>query len=142
MKVFLQIIAWLGVLIIALAIIVAYGAGGFNVDMYGMGLLFAAMICLIGVFLLLLGGLISKGRFLWMVTLLAGVAFLAVLPRAWMPHNKIDGRVGWLDWRLCLMSLFPGLVCIVGGILMRWLTLRHPRGPIRTPKTNSQAMEN
>lgn len=108
MKVFLQIIAWLGVLIIVLAIPVAYGAGGFNVDMYGMGLLFAAMICLIGVFLLLLGGLISKGRFLWMVTLLVGVAYLAVLPRAWMPHNKIDGRVGWLDWRLCLMSALHG----------------------------------
>ena len=59
LKVFLQIIAWLGVLIIALAVSIAYGAGGFNVDMYGMGLGVAAIICLVGVLLLLLGGFIK-----------------------------------------------------------------------------------
>lgn len=142
MKVFLQIIAWLGVLIIALAISIAYGAGGFNVDMYGMGLGVAAIICLVGVLLLLLGGFISQGRFLWIITLIAGVTYLVALPRVWMPHNKIGGNVGWMDWRLSLMSAFPGIVCIIGGILMRWLTHRNSRSPVQTSKTDSQNMAN
>jgi hypothetical protein len=124
LKIFLQIIAWLGALIIGLSVPLAYSSGGFNVDMYEMGLLFSAFTCAIGVFLLLLGGLISRGRFLWMVTLFVGIAYIAVLPRVWMPHETIVRSVGWMDWMGCLMSAFPGLVCIIGGILMRWLTLR------------------
>ena len=132
MKVFFQIVAWLGVLIIALAVAVAYDAGGYNVDMYGFGLMVAAIICLVGVYLLLLGGFKSRSLFLWIITLIAGITYLVVLPRVWMPHNKIGGNVGWLDWRLSLMSAFPGLACVVGGILMRWHVLRHLRNPIQT----------
>jgi hypothetical protein len=124
MKVFFQIVAWLGVLIIALAVAVAYDAGGYNVDMYGFGLMVAAIICLVGVYLLLLGGFKSRNHFLWIITLIAGMAYLVVLPRVWMPHNKIGGNVGWLDWRLSLISAFPGLACVVGSILMRWHVLR------------------
>ena len=119
MKVFLQIIAWVGVLIVGLSIYVAYGAGGFNVGMYEMGLFFASALCAIGVFLLLLGGFISRGRFLWIAALVMGVAYLAVLPRSWMPHETIFRSVGWMDWRACIMNAFPAVVCIVGGILMR-----------------------
>jgi len=132
LKVFLQIIAWLGVLIIALAVSIAYGAGGYNVDMYGFGLMVAAIICLVGVYLLLLGGFKSRSRFLWIITLLAGIAYVGVLPRVWMPHEKIGGNVGWLDWRLSLISAFPGLACVVGGILMRWHVLKHRHNPIQT----------
>jgi hypothetical protein len=72
MKVFFQIVAWLGVLIIALAVSVAYDVGGFNVDMYGFGLMVAAIFCLVGVYLLLLGGFKSRSRFLWIITLDCG----------------------------------------------------------------------
>jgi len=79
----------------------------------------------------LAGGLFtSQGRFLWIITLIAGIAYLVVLPRVWMPHNKIGGNVGWMDWRLSLMSAFPGIVCIIGGILMRWFTHKYPRSPV------------
>ena len=106
MKVFLQII-WLGVLIIALAVSIAYGVGGFNVDMYGMGFGGCCHNLPRRCILLLLGGFISQGRFLWIITLIAGIAYLVVLPRVWMPHNKIGGNVGWMDWRLSLMRAFP-----------------------------------
>jgi hypothetical protein len=132
MKVFFQIVAWLGALIIALAVSIAYDVGGFNVDMYGFGLMVAAFFCLVGVFLLLLGGFISQGRFLWVVTLLAGIVYLVILPRVWMPHAKIGGNVGWLDWRLSLISVFPGLTCVVGGVFMRWQVLKYRHNPIQT----------
>ena len=131
MKVFFQIVAWLGVLIIALAVAVAYDAGGYNVDMYGFGLMVAAIICLVGVYLLLLGGFKSRSHFLWIITLIAGIAYLVVLPRVWMPHYKIGGSVGWLDWRLVVISAFPGIVCVVGGVFMRWHILKHRHTPIQ-----------
>jgi hypothetical protein len=101
-----------------------YSTGGYNVDMYELGLFFSAMICTIGVFLLLLGGLIFRGRFLWIITLLVGIAYLAALPRVWIPHEIIMGRVGWVNWFGCLFSAFPGLVCIMGGVLIQWLAIR------------------
>ena len=131
MKVFFQIVAWLGVLIIALAISITLDVGGFNVDMYGFGLMVAAIICLVGVYLLLLGGFKSRRHFLWIITLIAGIAYLVVLPRVWMPHNKIGGSVGWLDWRLVVISAFPGIVCVVGGVFMRWHILKHRHTPIQ-----------
>jgi formate-dependent nitrite reductase membrane component NrfD len=131
MKVFFQIVAWLGVLIIALAISITLDVGGFNVDMYGFGLMVAAIICLVGVYLLLLGGFKSRSHFLWIITLIAGIAYLVVLPRVWMPHNKIGCSVGWLDWRLVVISAFPGIVCVVGGVFMRWHILKHRHTPIQ-----------
>lgn len=124
MKVFLQIIAWLGALIVCLSVPLAYSAGNYNVDMYSMGLFFSAVICAFGVFLLLLGGLISKGRLLWVAAVSFGIVYIAVLPRSWIPHETIIRSVGWLDWRTCLISAFPGIVCIMGGILMRRLTIK------------------
>jgi len=134
LRVFLQIIAWLGALIIGLAVSMVYSAGGFDVDMYGMGLLIATMVCFLGVFLLLLGGLTSRGRFLWIITLLVAIAYLAVLPRVWMPHQKIEQNVGWLDWQDCVFSAFPGVICFIGGIIMRRLTFKNPWNSARKPK--------
>ena len=133
MKVFLQIIAWLGVLIVGLSVPLTYSCGGANVGMYGMCLFFSAMICALGVFLLLLGGLISRGRFLWIAAVFAGIAYIAVLPRTWIPHETLYGSVGWMGWKEWLLSSLPGLICITGGILMRWLTLRSNRASTEMP---------
>ena len=121
MKVFLQIIAWLGVVIIALSIPVAYGAGGYNVDMYGMGLGLASMACDIGAVLFLLGGLISRGRFLWQIGLIEGIVYVAVLPRSWAPHETAFRSVGWMGWGLILMTVLPGILILAGSIWMRRL---------------------
>ncbi len=120
MKVFLQIIAWLGASIVGLSVPLAYSSGGFNVGMYEMGLFFSVTVCAFGVFLLLLGGIISRGRFLWIAAVFVGIAYISVLPRSWIPHETVFRSVGWMDWRACLMSAFPAIVCIMGGILMRW----------------------
>jgi len=127
MKILLKVIAWIGVLIVVISVPLAYSCGGFNVGMYGMCLFASSMICTLGVVLLLLGGLISKGRFIWIAAIFAGIAYLTVLPRTWAPHETIGGMQGWMDWKQCLLSSLPGLVCIIGGILMRWLKLRSNR---------------
>ena len=135
MKIFLLVIAWLGVLIVGASVPLAYSCGKFNIGMYGMCLFFSAAICAIGVVLLLLGGLISKGRFLWIAALVVGIAYLAVLPRTWAPHETIVGLQGWMDWKNILLSAAPGLVCVVGGILIRWLTLRSNRLSAQAPSS-------
>jgi glucose-6-phosphate-specific signal transduction histidine kinase len=60
-KVFFNSIAWLGALVTGLSIPLAYSSGGYNVDMYEMGLDFAMIVCALGVLLFILGGLISRG---------------------------------------------------------------------------------
>ncbi len=121
LRITLQFIAWIGALIVGLSVVMMYGAGGYNVDMVGMAVGFSATMCFIGVFFLLLGGLISRGRFLWMITLLVGIAYIAVLPRVWVPHETKYGRVGLMSVDTFVISAFPGVVCIIGGIWMRSL---------------------
>ena len=121
MKILLQIVAWLGAIIIALSLPVAYGAGDYNVDMYEMGLGFASMACDIGAVLFLLGGLISKGRFLWQVGLVEGIIYIAVLPRSWALYETAYRNVGWMNWGLILMTVLPGILLVAGSIWMRRL---------------------
>jgi len=132
MKVFFQIVAWLGALIIALAVSIAYDVGGFNVDLYGFGLMVAAFFCLVGVFLLLLGGFYFPGSFSVGCNFIGGYSLSCHTSTSVDAHAKIGGNVGWLDWRLSLISVFPGLTCVVGGVFMRWQVLKYRHNPIQT----------
>ena len=51
MKVFGNIIAWPGALIVALSIVLAFSSGGYNFDLYEMGLDFAMMVAFFGLLL-------------------------------------------------------------------------------------------
>ena len=124
MKIVWQIIAWLGILVIAISIPLAFSCGGYNVDMYEMGLFFTMLICAAGVFLFLIGGLISKGCFLWQIALIESIAYIAVLPRTWIPHSTAFLNPMWMSWYNSLLSAFAALVCIIGCLFMRWLTHR------------------
>ncbi|MDH5695825.1 MAG: hypothetical protein OEZ00_04370 [Dehalococcoidia bacterium] len=94
--------------------------------MIGMCLVFSSWIGALGALLLLIGGFLSKWRYWWIVALVMGVAYIATsIPGL---YRMEAGEAGYaIDYRLCIMVfmvLLPGLACIIGGILMRWLSHR------------------
>jgi len=123
MKIFLNVIGWIGFVIMGVSLPLIYSCAGPNVGMIGMCLAFFSWIGALGALLLLIGGFLSKWRYWWIVALVMGVAYIsASIPGLY----RMEAGYA-IDYRLCIMVfmvLLPGLACIIGGILMRWLSHR------------------
>ena len=71
----------------------------------------AYILSIIGVIMMSLGGVITRPRFLWQVSIITGIVYIASL-------------YGWLlngdaDFMGVVMVLLPGLVCIILGLMLR-----------------------
>jgi len=130
-KIFLNVLGWIGFVIIGISLPLIYSCAGPNVGMIGMCLAFSSWIGALGVVLLLIGGFLSRWRYWWIVALVMGIAYVAAsIPGLCANEAREAGRCAEyqlaykIDYRIWIMVLLPGLVCIVGGILMRWLSVR------------------
>jgi len=76
--------------------------------------LFATLPGILGVLLVLIGGFVSKPRYLWIASIIVGALFV----------SSFYGVA--LDYGMLSLVLFssPGLACIIGGIVMQWLSHR------------------
>ena len=135
MKIFLNVIGWIGFGIIGVSLPAVYSCAGPKVDMIGMCLIFSSWIGALGVVLLLIGGFLSRWRYWWIVALVMGVAYVsASIPGLYAMEAREAGRYAEsqleyaIDYRLWIMVLLPGLVCIIGGIVMQWLSRRRRVG--------------
>jgi glycerol uptake facilitator-like aquaporin len=130
-KVFLNAIGWIGFAIIGVSLPLIYSCAGPNVGMIGMCLGFSSWIAALGVVLLLIGGFLSKWRYWWIVALIMGAAYvLASIPGLYANEAREAARCAEyqleykIDYYIWIMVLLPGLGCIIGGIIMRWLLMR------------------
>jgi hypothetical protein len=130
-KVFLNVIGWIGFAIMGISLPLIYSCAGPNVDMIGMCLGFSSWIGAFGVVLLLIGGFLSKWRYWWIVALVMGVACVsASIPGLYAMETREAGRCAEyqleykVDYYIWIMVLLPGLACIIGGIIMKWLLKR------------------
>jgi hypothetical protein len=131
-KIFLNFIGWIGFAIIGVSLPVVYSCAGPNVGMIGMCLVFSSWISALGVVLLLIGGFLSRWRYWWIVALVMGVAYIsASIPGLYAneafeagrcAEYQLEYKIEYLIW---IMVLLPGLACIIGGIVMKWLLGRH-----------------
>ncbi len=105
-----------------------FSCAGPNVGMIGMGLVFSSWIGALGVMLLLIGGFLSRRHYWWVVALVMGVAYiLASIPGLY--QMEVRSRAEYypeyaITYHIWIMVLLPGLACIIGGILMKWLSQR------------------
>lgn len=76
-KVFLNVIGWVGFAIIGVSLPLIYSCASPNVGMIGMCLVFSSWIAGLGVMLLLIGGFLSKWRYWWIVALVIGIAYIS-----------------------------------------------------------------
>jgi hypothetical protein len=130
-KIFSNVLGWIGFAIIGISLPLIYTCAGPNVGMIGMCLGFSSWICGLGVVLLLIGGFLSRWHYWWIVALVMGAAYvLASIPGLYANEAFEAGRCAEyelqynINYYLWLIVLLPGLVCIIGVILMRWLLVR------------------
>jgi hypothetical protein len=109
---FTTAIAWIGVLIMILGILV-FGDQvidfiRFPVIMHGDGSA-TLWIFLIGLLLVLIGGFTAKPSFLWLVLVIIGIIFTVLT----LIDISYQGLLGYI--------VIPGLVCMADGLLILWL---------------------
>lgn len=135
MKTFLKVIAWVGFGIVLLGVIIAFiqswvvwfpepgFQGGLN-----LGHPIAMFLAIIGVPLMLVGGIITKPKRFWLLSLIVGSLYIiAFIPSVqnlvfYLKHTDPDylmqkGRLFTLIWDN-LGPLIPGIIGIAGGILI------------------------
>jgi hypothetical protein len=74
-------------------------------------MVFATIPGILGTLLVLIGGFVSKPRYLWIASIIVGTLFISSFYRS--AHH------GLLTY---ILFTSPGLVCIIGGIVMGWLS--------------------
>ena len=122
MRVTLIIIAWFGLLLIALGLPLSFSSSWtwVSTGTLGSGAGYFVTLCTgaIGALLALIGGVITRPKYLWIGSIVIGVAYIS---------SFYGYRMG-LDepykyWGVFVM-LLPGLACIVEGIVIRKLNKR------------------
>ena len=110
----LKVVAWVGIGIMTSALAFAFyvcTAPPMVSEGWGLLLVFGTLPGILGTLLVLIGGFISKPRYLWLASIIVGVLFIPSFYG--MAHHGI--------LELVLFSS-PGLACIIGGVVMRWLS--------------------
>jgi len=74
---------------------------------------FATLPGILGTLLVLIGGFVSKPRYLWIASIIVGALFVSSF--------YCSAHHGLLTF---VLFTSPGLVCIIGGIVMGWLSRR------------------
>jgi len=110
----LRIIAWLGVGLVVLGLPLSFYSSVLmtrgDLDSTN-GYWIAYMLAIFGVVLLVVGGIITRPRFLWIAAIIAGIAYIASL-YGWLGDNEA-GLTG------VIMVILPGLIYILLGLLIR-----------------------
>jgi hypothetical protein len=127
-KIFLNVIGWIGAVIMGISIPLIYTCAGPNVGMIGMCLGVFSWIGDLGMVLLLIGGFLSKWRYWWIVAVVIGVAYIAAAIPGLYANEAYDvARCAEFqlayrpNYYLWTMVLIPGLACIIGGVIMKRL---------------------
>jgi len=110
----LRTIAWLGVGMVVLGLPLSfYSSVLMTREELGSnnGYWIAYMLAIFGVVLLVIGGIITRPRFLWLAAIVAGIAYIVSL-YGWLGNNDA-GITG------VIMVTLPGLVYIILGLLIR-----------------------
>lgn len=113
----LRILAWLGVGLVLLGLPISFYSSVLltNNGLYSNnGYQIAHILAIIGVIMMALGGIITRPRLLWLVSIITGIAYIASL-YGWLGNNDAD-------FTSVTMVLIPGLVCIILGVLIRRLS--------------------
>ncbi len=112
----LKVVAWVGIGVMAGALAFAFFISIFP-PMVSEGwvlfVVFATLPGILGVLLVFIGGFVSKPRHLWIASIIIGALFISSFYRT--------AHLGLLTF---VLFTSPGLACIVGGIVMEWLSHR------------------
>jgi hypothetical protein len=117
MKTFLKILAWVGLLLIVLGVLLSFSSSStwITTGQLGSGVGFFVTFCVgsFGTLLALLGGLIARPKYFWVGAIIVGIVYLSSF-------------YGYLaDWEPrylpgVIVMLLPGAICVgLGSVLFR-----------------------
>ncbi len=116
---FLSILGWLGVGFIALGLPLSFSSSSTWTSTghlgSGVGYMLALMLGVLGALLILIGGFIARPPYLWLGAILIGLVYISSF-YGWIKEDT--GNPGWI------FSILPGLICIIGGVVMARLSSR------------------
>jgi len=111
----LRIGAWFGLVLIALGLPLSFSSSStwINTGQLGSGLGYwlSWLLALAGVLLIIIGGIITRPRFLWIGAILVGSIYIGSF-YGWMAKESEP---------ILFLILLPGIVCVVGGGLIQVL---------------------
>jgi hypothetical protein len=96
----------------------------------GLPFVMGLLVSIPGLILVLIGGIIARPRYLWPVLVAIGLIFciIATIATTTPPIKKQDYEIAGLIGRSLLFS-FPGILCIIEGIVIFWLRRKRKIGP-------------
>jgi hypothetical protein len=120
----LKVVAWGGIGVMAVASAFAFFVctiPPFVSEGWVLLAAFATLPGILGTLLVLIGGFVSKPRYLWTASIVVGALFVSSFYCL-----AIDVVVSLPLYGMLSFILFssPGLVCIIGGVVMGWLSHR------------------
>ena len=125
MKTFQKITAWTGLVIVAIGAtisfwnssIIAADPNWIGIDY---GHMFALLLSIIGLLFMLIGGLLSRPKHLWLASIIVGcfyiISFFSMYQ--YWPTRIDDNQIGSLLSDIAI-SFLPGLVAIIEGIWLK-----------------------
>jgi hypothetical protein len=114
----LKIGAWFGLVLIALGLPLSFSSSStwINTGQLGSGIGYwlSWLLAVAGVLLIIIGGIITRPRFLWIGAILVGSIYIA----------SFYGWIAKESEPILFLILLPGIVCIVGGGIIQILGKR------------------
>ena len=141
MRTFLIILACLGLALVLLAAAPASfttqdfirepASYGHRLGMFGIEFLFfwGWYPAALGAMLAVIGGLITRPRFLWIPAVVAGAVHLLSFTGLYVYILRSGDRSHGLPALFVLLTMLPGLVCIGEGLALRWAGVRREAHP-------------
>lgn len=118
----LRISAWLGIALVAIGLPFSFYSSSLlnNGSLYSNnGFQIAYILAMVGVIMMFLGGIFTRPRLLWLVSIIIGIAYIASL-YGWV----VNGDAGFMDM---IMVLLPGLICIILGLFLHRLSAKRKK---------------
>ena len=112
----LKVVAWVGIGVMVGALTFAFFvciSPPMVSEGWALLVAFATLPGILGVLLVLIGGFVSKPRYLWVASIIVGALFVSSF--------YCSAHHGLLSF---ILFTSPGLVCIIGGVAMGWLLHR------------------
>lgn len=127
-KIFFKIIAWLGMcfFILLIAVLFWQSFAAITTEKPIGGLLFcpenAFMLSFIGLIPMLIGGLLGKPKYFWIICIITGSLYIISLFYfyTYLPERIHNGDI-YIIFRELFFSVIPGLVAIIEGIWLKRL---------------------